>query len=63
MILFAKATKLGREEEVPSLPSTGIREITNSKNNESLEVPIRQRLEDRVVNDTEYDGASADAEG
>jgi hypothetical protein len=63
MILFAKAAKLCRKEVVPPLPPAGIREITNSKNNEPLEVLIRQRLEDRVVNDAEDDCGSADAEG
>jgi len=61
MILFAKAAKLGRREKVPPLPSTGIREVTNFKNNELLEIPIWQRLEDRVVDDAEDDSGSANA--
>jgi len=62
MILVAKAAKLGGKEEVPAFPSTGIREILNSKNNKPLEVPVRQCLDERVVDDAEDDRGSADAE-
>src|SRR5450432_28544 len=63
MILFAKAANLGGREKVPSLPSTGIRQIANSKNNEFWGGLIGQGLKERVVDDAEDDGGSADAEG
>ncbi len=63
MILFAKPANLGGREKVPSLPSTGIREIVNLKNNEPWGEFIGQCLKPRVVDDAEGDGRSADTEG
>jgi hypothetical protein len=61
MILFVKTAKLSRKEEVPSLPSTRIREVSNAKNNKPLKALIRQRLEDRIVDNAEDGRGSADS--
>ena len=63
MILFTKRTKLVGKKECAGFPSADIRHVAYFKNNGAVEILIRKRMEENVVDNAEDDCGSANAKG